>query len=191
MMHMPVSMANFRMATLQAREFPRRYDCVSAIDSLSSSPSKIFRSQILAFYKLSAKEIGAPQTEADVTFALIGCFRNVRHSPYLREETLHHGVGSESVKIVTRERLLGGPGHFFVKFPPNHISMKAAYFNEWQSQRFKIVRLADLKACTHMIPLTNRGGGPLRASYEHDNLMHPTIPGAAAKQLFYLNTCVY
>lgn len=189
MKHMPVSVANFRMATLQARETPQRYDCVSSVDSLSSTPSNIFRGQVLAFFKLLAKDIGAPETD-DVIFTLLGCFRAVRHTPYLREEPVHGAVDGPE-KVVTRERLLGGPGHFFVKFPPNNITMKAACLNEWQSQRFKIVGLVDLKASVHMIPLTNREGDPLRASYVHDNLMHPTIPGAIAKQLFYLNTCSF
>jgi hypothetical protein len=104
-----VSMANFRMATLQAREVPRRYDCVSAVDSLSSTPNTVFRAQVLAFFKISAKDVDESTTE-DVTFCLLGCFRAIRHEPYKLETV----PGS----TVTREQLLGGPGQFLIAFPP-------------------------------------------------------------------------
>lgn len=184
-------MASFRMATVQARENPLRFDCVSAVDSLSEDPNRIFRGQLLLFFKLPAKDIrlagvGALATELeDLNFALLGCFRSIRHEPYLCEEAFHDG------KTATREKLLGGPGHFLIAFPPNHIEMKASYHNEWQAARFKIVQLCDLKGSAHIIPLTNREGGPLKASYVRDANMHGSIPGATFKQLFYLNTCVY
>lgn len=182
MVHLPMSLANFRMATLQARERPLRYDCVSAVDSLSLTPKTVFRAQVLGFFKLSAKDIGATATD-DVTFCLIGSFRTIQHEPY-KIETV---PGS----TVTREQLLGGAGHFLIPYPPNHITMEAAFKNEWQLQRFKIVGLGDLKASAHIIPLSNRTGKPLLASFQPDAKMHATIPNATRKSLYYLNTCVY
>lgn len=183
MVHLPMSLANFRMATLQAREDPLRYDCVSAVDSLSPTPKTVFRAQVLAFFKLSAKDIDATATTDDVTFCLLGCFRAIQHEPYKIETA----PGS----TVTREQLLGGAGHFLIPYPPNHITMEAAFKNEWRLQRFKIVGLGDLKASTHIIPLSNREGKPLQASFQPDAKMHATIPNATRKSLYYLNTCVY
>ena len=172
MAHQSVAIASFRMATLQAREVPRRYDCVSAVDSLSSTPNTVFRAQVLAFFKAE-----------DVAFCLLGTYRAIRHQPYTTETM----PGS----TVTREQLLGGPGHLLIAFPPNHVSMEPKFLNKYQTQRFKIVGLGDLKASAHIIPLSNKEGGPLLASYEADSKMHATIPGATHKILYYLNTCVY
>lgn len=173
MAHQSVAMASFRMATLQAREVPRRYDCVSAVDSLSSTPNTVFRAQVLAFFKAE-----------DVTFCLLGTYRTIRHQPY-QTETMPGNTA------VTREQLLGGAGHLLIAFPPNHVSMEPKFLNKYQTQRFKIVKLSDLKASAHIIPLSNKEGGPLLASYQPDSKMHATIPGATPKILYYLNTCVY
>ena len=170
--HQSVAMASFRMATLQAREMPRRYDCVSAVDSLSSTPNTVFRAQVLAFFKAE-----------DVTFCLLGTYRTIRHHPY-QTETM---PGS----TVTREQLLGGAGHLLIAFPPNHESMEPKFLNKYQTQRFKIVGLGDLKASAHIIPLSNKEGDPLVASFQPDSKMHETIPGATPKFLYYLNTCIY
>jgi hypothetical protein len=69
--------------------------------------------------------------------------------------------------------------------------MEPKFKNKWQVQRFKIVRLLDLKASAHIIPLSNKVGDPLQAAYQPDSKMHATIPGATPKTLYYLNTCIY
>ena len=181
----PLMSAPFKKVRLVAGR-DNRFDCVSAVDSLCPTPTRLFRAEVIAFFRLEAglvhDEFGKSLTEKNLDFALIGTFRAVKHRPFSEAKTLSDG------EVLSRDSLLGGVGYYFVKYPPNHVPMPATC-NE--VGRFRIVSLNDIKSVIPIFPFTRLDGTPLIASYPNDPTMSSTIPGRTPKQLYFLNTSLY
>jgi len=169
----------------QQNELPR-FDCVVCVDRYSELPKQPFRAETLKFFQLPANDIVDENGiqvagQEDLLFALVGMFRTVIHKPFNNyNHHFHDG------RQCTRAALLGKT---VVKLPANHITVQAS---NWQTQRFTVIALQDIKSTTHIIPLTSADGDPFLARFDPDDKMPPTLPTLAKeKQLHLFNSNIY